>query len=76
MEQKRSAKQAAEDQSPENNKELKGRRSAKYKKEQLLYAKRYRERRDLIQALLKDGQEYSLEEADRRLEDYLKGKVR
>lgn len=76
MEQKRSAKQAAEDQRPENNKELEGRRSAKYKKEQLLYAERYRERRDLIQALLKDGQEYSLEEADRLLEDYLKGKVR
>lgn len=76
MEQKRSAKQAVEDQNPENRKGLEGRRSAKYKKEQLLYAGRYRERRDLIQALLKEGQEYSLEEADRLLEDYLKGKVR
>lgn len=76
MEQKRSAKQAVEDQRTENNKALKGRRSAKYKKEQFLYAERYRERRDLIQALLKEGQEYSLEEADRLLEDYLKEKVR
>lgn len=75
MEQKRSVKHVAGGKALEATQKLEEKESTKYKKEQLLYAERYRERRDLIQALLKDGQEYSVEEADRLLEDYLKGKV-
>ena len=48
----------------------------KYKKQELLKAECYRERKDLVGALLEDGREYSLEEVDAVLDKFLKGKVR
>ncbi len=48
----------------------------KYKKQELLKAERYRERKDLVGALLKDGREYSLEEVDAVIDKFVKGKVK
>lgn len=48
----------------------------KYTKAQLLGSERYRNRRDLLGALLKDGEAYTIEDADALLANYMKGKVR
>lgn len=48
---------------------------AMFTKEQILAAKRYSDRRDALGAVLADGKEYTLEEADSLLEKFMKGKV-
>jgi len=53
----------------------KTRSSARYTKEQLATSKRYANRRDLISTLLADGETYTLEEADARIAQFMKGKV-
>jgi len=47
----------------------------KYSKEQLIRSDRYMKRRDLLGALLKDGERYTLAEVDAKLDTYMKGKV-
>ena len=46
-----------------------------YTKEQLLASKRFRGRKDLAKAVLKENRNYTVEEADLLLKKYLKGKV-
>lgn len=48
----------------------------KFSKEQLFRSARYRKRRDLIGAILQNGGEYTLEEVDAKIENYMKGKVK
>ncbi len=48
----------------------------RYSKEQVLSSSRYRCCRDLVQALLKEDRKYSLEEVERMMMDYRKGKVK
>lgn len=48
----------------------------RYTKEQLMASKRYSKRRDLAAALLEDGGSYTIGEAGRIIEQYLKGKVK
>ncbi len=48
---------------------------AVYAKEQILASKRFRNRSDLLDALLEEGKSYTLEEAEKRIETYLKGRV-
>ncbi len=48
---------------------------ALFHKDQLMGAKRYHEDRDLVGALLADGEKYSLEAVDKKIEEYKKGKV-
>jgi hypothetical protein len=50
--------------------------AVRYTKEQLAGAKRYREKKDLIRALLEPGKTYTREEADELLETFRKGTVR
>lgn len=50
--------------------------ATKYYKEQLVRSDRYMKRRDLLGALLKDGERYTLEEVDAKLDNYMKGKVK
>ncbi len=45
-------------------------------KEQILVSAKYQHRRDLLNALLQDGESYSLETIDKKIEDYMKGPVR
>lgn len=47
-----------------------------YTKEQMIHSARYRNRRDLIEALLTEGEQYTTDEADRIIEEYLKGRVK
>nr|DAQ76842.1 MAG TPA: hypothetical protein [Caudoviricetes sp.] len=47
----------------------------RFSKAQLLRSGRYKARRDLVGALLKDGVKYSLEDVDAAIEKYTKGKV-
>lgn len=47
-----------------------------FTKQQLLNASRYREKRDLLQALLEEGKSYSFEETETILKRYMKGKVK
>lgn len=50
--------------------------SAVYTKEQLSHSQKYANSRDLISALLEDGKNYTLEQVDKLITDYRKGKVR
>lgn len=49
---------------------------ARFKKQELLQAACYQEKKDLVGALLEDGREYSLAEADAVIKKFMKGKVR
>lgn len=46
-----------------------------YTKEQILLSNKYVKRRDLINALLDDDKEYTIQEVDTMMEKFLKGKV-
>ena len=48
----------------------------KFSKEALVNSNRFHEQRDLISALLKDGAEYTIKEAEMKIAEYLKGKVK
>jgi len=49
--------------------------AAAYTKKQLLSAKRYASRHDLLAALLQDGQTYTHEQVQTALDKYLKGVI-
>ncbi len=44
--------------------------------EQLLSAERFRDRRDILSALLKPGEKYTILAAEQLIENYMKGQVR
>lgn len=46
-----------------------------YKKEQILSSKQYVERKDLLEAILEDGKEYSKKEVEQQIQKFMKGKV-
>ena len=46
-----------------------------HSKEQLLRSRRYRMHRDLLGALLEEGREYTLDEVEKEIEHFTKGKV-
>lgn len=46
-----------------------------FTKQQLIESVRYRNRRDLVAALMDDQETCSIAELDQRMEKYLKGKV-
>ncbi len=47
-----------------------------FSREQILESKLYRDRRDLLGALLKEGETYTLAQVDSLLEGFMKGKVK
>ena len=47
-----------------------------FTKRNILTFKRYAKRRDLIMALLEHGKTYTLNEADRLIDGFMKGKVK
>ena len=49
--------------------------AVRYTKEQLVNSKRYRGKKDMINALLKPGKAFTMAEADELLEKFMKGKV-
>ena len=55
--------------------EAKNKPSVKYGKSELMKSKRFLQDRDILNALLNDEDEYSVEEADDILKKWKKGKV-
>ena len=53
-----------------------GRDENRFTKEQLLGAHRFRDRRDLADALLTPGERYTVKEVEEKMETYRKGKVK
>lgn len=47
-----------------------------FSKEQILSSKRFRHRRDMLTAILDDGEQYTLADVDELIEKYMKGKVK
>lgn len=54
----------------------KGKMPPKYTKAQILASARFSDRRDLLGAVLDDKGEYTLDEIDKAIKDFLKGKVK
>ena len=48
----------------------------KFTKEQIIKEKKYRNRRDLVGALIEDGGMYSISEVDAAISDFMKRKVK
>ena len=49
---------------------------SKFPKEVLVNCKRFRNECDIVSAVLKDGEEYTIPEVADMIENYLKGKVK
>ena len=47
-----------------------------FTKQQLAESKRYKEKRDLLEALLENGKTYTIAQVDKIIGDYLKKEVR
>jgi arginine repressor len=45
-------------------------------KEQLIASDRYADKKDIVNALLETGKEYTVETVDRLVENYMKGQVK
>jgi uncharacterized protein YkuJ len=48
---------------------------ATFTKEQLLLSKKYFDKQDLINVILKDGESYSFDHVDDLIEEFMKGEV-
>lgn len=48
----------------------------KYLKQQILKSKKYLDKQDLINALLKDDTQYSISEVDALIDNFMKGAVK
>ncbi|MDE5696606.1 MAG: hypothetical protein K2I96_04215 [Lachnospiraceae bacterium] len=53
-----------------------GKNENEFTKEQLAVSERFRERRDILAALLDDGKLYTVKAVEEKIENYMKGKVR
>ncbi len=47
-----------------------------FTKEQIIESNRYKSRKDILNVLLESGKTYTLDEVDRLLENFMKGKVK
>lgn len=47
----------------------------KYSKEQILNSKRYRFKKDVVNAVLNDGENYTIEEVDKAISDFYEREV-
>ncbi|MCM1231165.1 MAG: hypothetical protein NC245_00785 [Muribaculum sp.] len=47
-----------------------------FSKSQLVRCSKYHDRRDLVDALLDDGEKYTMEQVDKMIDGFMKGKVR
>lgn len=52
------------------------RQETRYTRGQVLASARYRDRRDLVSALLDDGRTYTIAEVDQEVDRFIKGKVK
>lgn len=61
---------------PEADQAVTGKVENKFSKEQLLASNRFRERRDILEALLTAGELYTVKTVEEKIESYMKGKVK
>lgn len=61
---------------PEAALENSGKVESKFPKEQLLASERFWERRDILEALLENGELYTVKAVEEKIESYMKGKVK
>jgi len=47
-----------------------------FTKEQIVSAKRYMHKKDVVNVVLKDGQSYTLDKVDELVDNFMKGKVK
>lgn len=52
------------------------RQTSKFTKEQILASAKYQNRRDLVNALLNDGEVYTMEAVDGMINNFMKGRVK
>lgn len=52
------------------------RKEQKFTKEQIAASQRYADRKDLVNAILTDGEKYTFADVEKTIENYLKGKVK
>lgn len=53
-----------------------GKAESKFTKQQLLGAGRFRDRKDIVEALLDDGESYTVRAVEEKIEGYMKGGVK
>ena len=53
-----------------------GKAENKFFKEQLIASERFRERRDILEALLEAGEQYTVKAVEEKIECYMKGRVK
>lgn len=53
-----------------------GKDENKFTKQQLLGSRRFRDRKDLVEALLDENRTYTVKAVEEKIEDYMKGKVK
>ena len=59
-----------------DNKENKFSKESKFSKEQLLAAKCFENIKDIVDALLVQGKQYTIKEVQQKIENYMKGEVK
>ena len=67
---------ARKSKTPEADQAVTGKVENKFSKEQLAASERFRERRDILEALLKFGELYTVKAVEEKIESYMKGKVK
>lgn len=67
---------AGKKKTPEADQAVNGKVENKFSKEQLIASNRFRERRDILEALLKFGELYTVKAVEEKITSYMKGKVK
>lgn len=60
----------------ETDQAVTGKIENKFSKEQLIASSRFRDRRDIMEALLETGKLYTVKAVEEKIESYMKGKVK
>lgn len=60
----------------ETDQAVTGKIENKFSKEQLIASSRFRDRRDILEALLETGKLYTVKAVEEKIESYMKGKVK
>lgn len=76
VEENRSPKKAAKSGVRRDGQKGVGKRENRFSKEQLLSAERFRDRKDIVDALLDEKETYTVKTVEEKIEDYRKGKVK
>lgn len=76
VEENRSPKRAAKSGVRRDGQKGAGKGENRFSKEQLLSAERFRDRKDIVDALLDEKETYTVKTVEEKIEDYRKGKVK